>query len=250
MFALFKNILDDADVTLSASSEMAQYPVKNLLDDKLCLFTRAPKGTNYIQVISAGAKTVDSVVVAGTNASSAVLQISNDNFSTILQSVDIELINTHPFTGDNMLHAYFGPVTAKDFRVVFSGDTLKNVGKIFVGPMTVFPYMDAKQEFGNESTKEDSRSLAGCSYPGDTGYTARYYNVSFPEYSDDDVLLFNDLWNTCGEYKKPFFSVVWDDRQRILPMLYGKLEQKGIVHKRTEYKTKPNTTELKIMECF
>ena len=61
--------------------------------------------------------------------------------------------------------------------------------------------------------------------------------------------LFKDLWDTVGNYR-PFFSVVWDEKQTVFPMLYGALDQDKIDFDRTDYKLLPFTTKIKLEECF
>ena len=251
MFALFDNILDDEDAALSASSVTATAPLSNLLDDKLIKYARIGDGAQYIQVTSGSAKTVDAAAIAGWGFTSVVFQASNvADFSTLVANVTLSDLYTQPDTKCGFLYAWLSaPVSAKYFRVVFSGANKKSIGKISIGVMEQFPWMESKQKLSKVSTVKRTRGVGGQLYSGNIGYNARTVEVTFPEYDDAGYKLFDRLWQTCRN-TKPFFSVLWDEKQDVAPLLYAALEQDSIDQEATGNKALPFTTKVKLQECF
>ena len=251
MFALYKNILEDEDVTLSASSSYSTMPLANILDDKLVKYARIGDGSQYIQATCGSAKSIDAVAIAGWGFSSVVFQASNmSNFSTLLVNETLSDVYTNPDTKCGYAFAWLSAaVSAKYFRIVFSGESKKSVGKIMIGTMKAFPWMESKQKLSKVTTVKSSRSAGGQLYPGNVGYNARQVEVTFPEYDDAGFALFDDLWQTVKN-TRPFFSVIWDDRQNISPVLYGSLDQERIDQAATGIPSLPFSTKLNITECF
>ena len=248
MIALYKNILEGADV--SASSESELFPLSNLDDDKLVKFARITGGDQSIVFDLESEKSFDAIACAGWNLATLTLETSNDaTFSTIIRTVTVPKVYDHPDTGSVISSLWFDATTARYVRLSMTGSTVKDFGKIMLGTMTEFPYMDAKQKMSLSTTKKPVRAKGGCLYRGASGYKAREQEVSFPEFDDSGVILFNDLWDTVGNYR-PFFSVVWDEKQNVFPMLYGALDQDKIDFDRTDYKLLPFTTKIKLEECF
>lgn len=250
MFALYKNILDDEDTIITASNSSATMPLSNLLDDKLIKYARIADGAQYIQV-SGGSKTVDAMAVAGWGFSSVVFQASNTtDFSTLLCNVTLSDLHTQSDTKCGFLHVWLSaPITAKYFRVVFSGENKKSIGKISIGTMKRFPWMDSKQKLSQVSTYKRTRSAGGHLFAGNVGYNARTVEMSFPEYNDAGFALFADLWGTCKN-TKPFFSVIWDEKQDVSPLLYGALDQDSLDQEATGNPLLPFSTKIKQTECF
>ena len=251
MFALYKNILEDSDVTLSASSSYTTMPLPNILDDKLVKYARIGDGSQYIQAACGSAKSIDAVAIAGWGFSSVVFQASNmADFSTLLADETLSDVYTNPDTKCGYAFAWLpSAVTAKYVRVVFSGDNKKNIGKIMLGTMKRFPWMESKQKLSKVTTAKSTRSAGGQLYPGNVGYNARQVEVTFPEYADAGFELIDDLWQTAKN-KRPFFSVVWDDKQNVSPLLYGSLNQDSIEQSATGIPSLPFSSKLNIMECF
>lgn len=248
MIALYKNILEGATVTASSESVLA--PLSNLDDDKLVKYTRLPAGEQYIQFDLGSAKSFDAIACAGWNFSTLTLRASNSaTFASGVTTLSVPKVFDHPDTASVISSLWFDAVTARYIRIVTSGSSVKDFGKIMLGTMAEFPAMDAKQKMSYATTKKPTRAKGGCLFKGASGYKAREQEISFPEFGDDGVELFADLWNTVGNYR-PFFSVVWDDKQDIFPMLYGALDQERIDFDRTEYKAKPFSTKIKLEECF
>lgn len=248
MIALYKNILESA--TVSASSESVLFPLANLADDKLVKFARITGGDQSIVFDLESEKSFDAIACAGWNLATLTLEASNDaTFSTIIRTVTVPKVYDHPDTGSVISSLWFDKTTARYVRLSMTGSTVKDFGKIMLGTMTEFPYMDAKQKMSFSTTKKPVRAKGGCLYQGASGYKAREQEISFPEFDDNGVLLFKDLWDTVGNYR-PFFSVVWDDKQNVFPMLYGALDQDKIDIDRTDYKLLPFTTKIKLEECF
>lgn len=251
MYALFKNILDDEDVTLSATSVTANNPLSNLLDDMLVKYARIGDGSQYIQVSCGASKTIDAMAIAGWGFSSVVFQASNTvDFSTLIANQTVTNLSVQPDTKCGFLNSWLSaPITAKYFRIVFSGENKKSVGKISVGIMEKFPWMESKQKIGKISTVKRSRSQGGHLYAGNTGYNARFVEISFPEYNDDGFKLFDLLWQTCKN-TRAFFCIVWTQKQDILPILYGSIDQDGIDQDATGIVSFPFTTKIRVMERF
>lgn len=248
MIALYKNILEGAAVT--ASSESVLFPLVNLNDDKLVKFTRVSSGDQYIQFDLGGAEDFDAIGCAGWNFSALTVLASDDSsFTSGVTTVSVPKVYDHPETGSAISSLWFDKITARYIRVCTSGSGVKDFGKIILGTMADFPLMEAKQKMSMVTTKKTTRTKGGCLYRGASGYRSREQEISFPEFDDSGVDLFSDLWNTVGNYR-PFFSVVWDDRQTTFPMLYGALDQERIDIDRTDSKVKPFTTKIKLAECF
>ena len=251
MFALYKNILEDDDVTLIASATYSSMPIENILDDKLVKYGRIGDGSQYIQATFGSAKSFDAMAIAGWGFSSVVFQASNAaDFSTVLVNSTLSDVYVNPDTSCGYAFAWLqAAVTAKYVRVVFSGDNKKNVGKIMLGTMKQFPWMESKQKLAKVTTAKSTRSAGGQLYPGNVGYNARQVEVTFPEYADAGFALIDDLWQTVKN-KRPFFSVVWDDKQNVSPLLYGALNQDSIEQTATGIPSLPFSSKLNIMECF
>ena len=251
MFALYKNVIEDSDVLLSSSAESSVQPLVNLADDRLIKYARIGGGEQYIQAVCGTPKTIDSMAIAGWGFSSVVFQASNDaDFSTLLADETVANLYAQPDTKCAFLYAWLSaPVTAKYFRVVFSGENKKSIGKIMIGTMTRFPWMESKQKLSKVSTVKRTRSAGGQLYAGNSGYISRTNEISFPDFNDSGYALFDDLWQAVHN-TRPFFSVVWDEKQTVSPILYGALDQDGIDFDATGNPTLPFSTKLKITECF
>lgn len=248
MIALYKSVVDG--IIPTASSQSSVMPLSNLLVDTLTEFSRIASGDNYIQYpLSAQ---VDAIGIAGWGMNALLLQFSNDPTfpsSSILNEYEIPVKATQPDTGSVILTRWFDPITAAYCRILTTGDGKKDFGKIMLGNMAEFPYMSASQSISLTTTKKNVRGIGGTKIKGDIGYNGREYEVTFPEYNDAGYELFEDLWNTCHN-QKAFFSVLWDDRQNILPILYGSLEDEKMKQDRTELPMFPWTTKLHIAEEF
>lgn len=251
MFALYKNVLEDSDVALSASAETSVMPLSNIFDDRLVKYARIGDGAQYFQATCGASKTIDAMAIAGWGFSSVVFQASNvANFSTLVANVSVSNLFTQPDTKCAFLYAWLSaPITAKYFRVVFSGENKKSIGKIMIGTMTRFPWMESKQKLSKVSTVKRARSAGGQLYAGNSGYIARTNEIFFPDFNDAGYALFDDLWQTVHN-TRPFFSVVWDEKQTVSPILYGALDQDGIDFEATGNPSLPFSTKLKITECF
>lgn len=246
MIALYKSIVED--IVPTASSQSSSMPLSNLLSDELTRFSRISSGNNYIQYPLASE--VDSICVAGWGMNDVVIQFSDTvDFAVIIESHVIPKIATQPDTGSVILSLWFDPITAQYCRIVTSGSGNKDFGKIKIGKMSKFPHMSASQSIIKGTTKKNVRGLGGHKFKGNVGYNFRECEVTFPEYDDAGVILLDDLWNTCHD-QKPFFSLLWDDKQNIFPMLYGTLEDDKMKHDRTDLKMFPFTTKIHIAECF
>lgn len=251
MFALYKNILEDEDVTFSATSEIATMPLKNILDDKLIKYARIGDGIQHFQATCGNAKTIDAMAIAGWGFDSVTFQASNNtDFSSLVANVTLSDIFVQPDTGCGFLYAWLpAMITAKYFRIGFTGSNKKSIGKISVGVMTRFPWMESKQKLGKVTTNKATRSAGGHLYAGNDGYNARYVEMNFPEYNDAGFKLFDSLWQACKN-TKPFFSVVWDQKQDVSPILYGVLDQESLDQDATGIKSMPFTTKIRVKECF
>lgn len=246
MIALYKSVIEG--IIPSSSCQSSKMPLTNLLTDELVSFSRIAPGSNYMQWPLESE--VDAIALAGWGLETVLIQFSDTHdFASIKAEHEVPKISANTDTGSVILSLWFDKVTAQYCRVVTSGSGNKDFGKIMIGKMAEFPWMSATQSIGLVTTKKSSRGLGGQKYKGNVGYEYREFEATFPEYNDSGYALFSDLWNTCHN-QKPFFSVLWDEKQNIFPMLYGSIEDDKLKQERTDSPMFPYTTKLHIAECF
>lgn len=248
MIIHYNNLLDRADCGMSSAMEHTRYPLSNLLDDKLCKFTKLKAGTASINFTFGESVTADSFGVAGYNDTSFLLEASNSaTFDTLLLSKTItaNIINGvyHPTT------VYFDQVSARYWRVTFTGSNVHRIGKIYLGQCYKFVGMEAKQQsidlnINDTTTVNDTGQVYTQS-----NYIHQTCKIQTTSITHEQRLEIDMFVRSVGKHKA-VFVLIWNKIQGFIPALYGIIDQDKVTYSRSDSTNKPFKTELSFREIF
>jgi hypothetical protein len=253
MILFYKNILSDADITISASAENSKFPLSNLLKPQLARFIRMSSGTQYIQISSDNTKTIDYVIVGavdpydlgGADFSTCTFQTSDDTFASIKYQQTIT-----KQTNEAHLYAILNsPISAKSFRIVTSGEGNKSIGTIYIGMKTTCPGMDPSQTFEHKFTTKTAESMSGQSFGSlDFGYEYLSAKIPLPYFNATQRAIIAPFISEVKNVKQ-FFMKTWasisDTR-----MIHCKIDTDTVTISHSSSSKHPYKTDITFRETF
>lgn len=247
------NLVLSEDAVISASSENVLFPLSNLLQPYLAQFTRI-SGAGYIQVDFSTVKEIDSVIIAGVNPFSegganfgvVTFSASDDGFAT---STNVTAIPKQ----DNEAHLFCmfdAPVSAKSFRIAFTGAGSKDVGSLYLGKRYDAISMTAQsQSIDYKWSTTVTVSKSGQSFgSNDLGYDYLQLKIPLYQYSESDMIT---LATMAQKHRNvtPLFVKLWKNNSTVR-LIYARIDGDTMSIGRTSNVKKPFKGDIQFVETF
>ena len=247
------NLVLSEDAVLSASAGSILFPPENLREPHLAKFTRIT-GAGYIQVDFSTAKEMDSVIIAGVNPFSegganfsvATFSASDDGFATSTNVTAISKQNNEA----HLFCMFDAPISAKSFRIAFSGTGAKDIGALYLGKRYDAISMTAQsQSIEYKWTTTITTSKSGQAFGSNTlGYDYLQLKVPLYQYSESDMITLA----TMAQKKRnvtPVFVKLWKNNS-IVRLIYARIDGDTMSVGRTSNVNKPFKGDIQFAETF
>lgn len=248
MIVFFDDIQEKAGWQISAPGLWNRTPLENLKDDTLNdLWIRLSAGEQIITYSGTAPVKIDYCALGGVNFSSASIppkvQLSNDNFATILGEYDLAP------EGRNHMIAQFDVHEAQYARIIINTSGVKNLGKIKIGLSESLPPMSGNKKGEYATTKKPQKSKSGQLYPSKTGFESDSVDIPFEYLSEEEWKQIQTFYKTVLN-QRCFFMRLWDSRGDLYPLLYGSFTNDKITWEETGSMLYPKKTKLEFSEAL